>query len=193
MLGTTNPSKVKEIQAVFGPQCVLLTFKEHPFTEVEEDGQTLEDNARKKAQTISKETGLPVLSEDTGLEVEALGGAPGVYSGRYAGENASDQDNVRKLLQTLKGKTKRRAHIRCVCVLHFPDGQELVSSGTLTGTITAAPRGRGGFGYDPVFVPDGFSKTLAQMPASLKNQISHRAKGVRAMKAMLQDYLEANA
>jgi len=191
LLGTTNPDKAKEIQAIFGQQYKLLTAKDHPFSEVQEDGQTLEDNARKKAQTISKETGLPVLAEDTGLEVDALDGAPGVYSGRYAGENATYQDNILKLLDALKGKTKRRAHFRCVCVLHFPDGQELLTGGTLTGAITAAARGRDGFGYDPVFLPDGFSKTLAELPTALKNQISHRAKGIRAMKAKLQAHLEA--
>ena len=190
LLGTANPDKVKEIQAVWGRQFALLTSKDHPFSEVEEDGQSLEDNARKKAQSISKETELPVLAEDTGLQVDALGGAPGVYSARYAGENASYQDNISKLLDALKGESKRRAHFRCVCVLHFPNGQALLTAGTLHGTITAAPRGRDGFGYDPVFLPDGFSKTLAELPTALKNQISHRAKGMRAMKTKLQAYLE---
>ncbi len=189
LLGTKNPDKAKEIQAIFGDSVTLLSGDDHPFADVEEDGDTLEANARKKATEISKETGLAVLSEDTGLEVDFLKGAPGVYSARYAGEEATYQDNVDKLLDALKGESKRQAHFRCVCVVVFPDGQELISAGQLNGQITTNARGRDGFGYDPIFLPDGFSKTLAEVPTSLKNQISHRSKALRAMKAQLDKHM----
>lgn len=190
LLGTQNADKAKEIQSIFADQVTLLTGKDHPFSAVDEDGDTLEANARKKAQTISQETDLPVLAEDTGLEVKVLQGAPGVYSARYAGEDAGYVDNVKKLLQNLKGKTDRRAHFRCVCVVYFPGGQELLSQSQLNGAITAAPRGRGGFGYDPIFTPDGFSKTLAELPSSVKNKISHRAKALQTMKKKLAEFLQ---
>jgi len=189
LLGTKNSDKAKEIKAIFGDSVTLLSGDDHPFADVEEDGETLEANARKKATEISKETGLAVLSEDTGLEVDFLKGAPGVYSARYAGEEATYQDNVNKLLDALKGESKRQAHFRCVCVVVFPDGQELISTGQLNGQITTNARGRDGFGYDPIFLPDGFSKTLAEVPTSLKNQISHRSKALRAMKAQLDKHV----
>lgn len=185
LLGTKNPDKAKEIQAIFGDVVTLLSGEDHPFKDVEEDGDTLEANARKKAETISKETGLAVLAEDTGLEVDFLKGAPGVYTARYAGEDATYQDNINKLLDALKGESNRRAHFRCVCIVYFPDGKELVSTGQLDGQITTSPKGRGGFGYDPIFLPNGFSKTLSELPTQLKNQISHRSKALRAMKAQL--------
>lgn len=191
LLGTGNADKAKEIQSILAGQVTLLTRKDYPFSAVDEDGDTLEANARKKAQTISQETNLPVLAEDTGLEVKVLQGAPGVYSARYAGEDASYADNVEKLLQKLKGKTDRRAHFRCACVIYFPDGQELLSQSQLNGAITATPRGRGGFGYDSIFTPDGFSKTLAELPADVKNKISHRAKALQTMKKKLAEFLQS--
>jgi len=189
LLGTKNPGKITEIQALLGEAYALLTVEDHPFADVDEDGDTFEDNARKKARQIAEETGLPTLAEDAGLEVEALHWDPGVRSARYAGAEASDADNLEKLLQELHSESKRRARFRCACVVCVPDGEEWVTHGQLDGFITAAPRGRGGFGYDPVFIPDGFSKTLAELPASLKNQISHRAKAIRAMRAKLEESL----
>lgn len=186
LLGTKNADKIKEIREILGKSFQWLDAKQHPFPAVTEDGDTLEENARKKAQFISKETSAIVLSEDTGLEVDELKGAPGVFSARFAGPEADSQKNIAKLLDQLKGKSNRRARFRCVCVVHFPDGQELVTTGVLEGSITTAPRGREGFGYDPVFLPNGFPKTLAEMPVAMKNQISHRAVALRAMKAKLE-------
>jgi XTP/dITP diphosphohydrolase len=189
LVGTNNSDKAQEIEAIFGSVCELLTGQEHAFAEVEEDQNTLEGNAQKKAAAISKETGLAVLADDTGLEVDALHGAPGVFSARYAGEEASYADNVKKLLADLKGDSKRRAQFRTVCVIHFPDGQEISAIGEISGQITTAPRGRGGFGYDSVFMPDGFSKTFGELPAAIKNKISHRASALRMMKSKLEAHL----
>lgn len=186
LLGTKNADKSQEIREILGDAFQWLDPKQKPFSAVTEDGETLEENARKKAQSISAETNAIVLAEDTGLEVDELHGAPGVYSARYAGPDADSQKNVAKLLDQLKGKSNRRARFRCVCVVHFPDGQELLTAGVLEGSITNAPRGRGGFGYDPVFLPDGFPKTLAELPSAMKNKISHRAVALRAMKAKLE-------
>lgn len=187
LLGTRNAEKAREIWAILGPAVSWLSEQDHPFPNVDEDGDTLEANALKKASAICQHTGLPVLAEDTGLEVEALGGSPGIHTARYAGEGASDQDNVAKLIEALRGKSKRRARFRCVVVVRFPDGRELVSTSALDGAIMTAPRGRGGFGYDAVFQPDGFSKTLAELPPALKNKISHRAKALHAMALKLEN------
>lgn len=189
LLGSKNPDKIGEVKAILGDVAQWLTIEQHPFANVEEDGETIEDNARKKASSICKETQLVVLAEDTGLEVDALHGAPGVFSARYAGEEASYEDNVAKLLGELRGQAKRRARFRCVCIVCFPDGRELLAQGQLPGAILTAPRGRGGFGYDPVFLPDGFSKTLAELPSSTKNHISHRARALNAMRLKLAEFL----
>ncbi|HEY5596852.1 MAG TPA: RdgB/HAM1 family non-canonical purine NTP pyrophosphatase [Candidatus Bipolaricaulota bacterium] len=192
LLGTKSADKVKEIREILGDSFQWLDPTQHPFSAVTEDGDTLEENARKKAQSISKETNSIVLAEDTGLEVDELKGAPGVFSARFAGPDADSQKNVTKLLDQLKGKSNRRARFHCVCVVHFPDGKELVTTGVLEGSILTAPRGRGGFGYDPVFLPDGFPKTLAELPSAMKNKISHRAIALRAMKAKLE-HLQASS
>ena len=183
LLGTSNPDKAREVQAILGAEVVWLGAQDHPFPAVDEDGDSLEANALKKARAICEHTGVAVLAEDSGLEVDALNGAPGVHTGRYAGDGASDRDNVAKLLAALKGKTKRRARFCTVAVVRFPDGREWVASGAREGAITAAPRGRGGFGYDPVFQPNGFSKTLAELPPATKNRISHTAGARPALRA----------
>lgn len=185
LLGTRNPGKIQEIQAILGEAVELITVEARPFSDVEEDGETFEENALKKARAIAEETGMAVLAEDSGLVVEALKGAPGTLSARYAGEGASDAENLAKLLEEMKNESNRRARFHCVCVVRTPEGQEWITHGQLDGSITAKPRGRGGFGYDPVFIPDGFSKTLAELPAGLKNRLSHRAKALRAMRARL--------
>ncbi|RMH75932.1 MAG: RdgB/HAM1 family non-canonical purine NTP pyrophosphatase [Actinomyces sp.] len=152
--------------------------------EVDETGETLEDNARLKARAVAAVADADALADDTGLEVEALGGAPGVRSARYAGDTATDADNVRRLLGELTGVTGegRRARFRTVVVLHRRDGSELVAEGVVTGRIAEAPRGQGGFGYDPVFVPDeGDGRTFAEMSAADKNALSHRGRALRAL------------
>jgi XTP/dITP diphosphohydrolase len=166
---------------------VELVARPTSVGEVEETGATLEDNARLKAVALVEATGLPAIADDTGLEVDALGGAPGVMSSRYSGEHASYDDNVSKLLAELdaagaRDRKDRRARFRTVAMACFPGGREVVAHGVVEGTIAEARRGRGGFGYDPVFVPDGGDgRTYAEMSLAEKNARSHRARAFRAL------------
>ncbi len=187
LLGTKNPHKLREITEILAELAPLqlLTFRECPFSDVPEEGATLEENARLKAHTICAQMGLPVLAEDSGLEVEALGGAPGVRSARFAGEGKDDRANIEKLLSLLKNVTERRARFRCVAVLAWPAGDELISEGILWGQIARAPRGTEGFGYDPVFIPDGYDQTLAELGPQLKNRISHRRRALEGLMRQL--------
>lgn len=189
LLGTKNQGKIAEITAILAERSEfeLLTVREQPFTEVPEDGATFEENARKKARAISHETGLAVLAEDSGLEVAALGGAPGVKSARFVGEAKDDQANIAKLLELLRGVTDRRARFRCVAVIAFPDGRELSGEGVLEGQIALAPKGSAGFGYDPVFIPEGYDQTLAELGPQIKNKISHRRRALQALIASIPE------
>ncbi len=191
-MASANPDKSAEIVAILG-QVPGVTLVPRPpgVPDVEETGATLVDNARLKAVALSAATGLPSVADDTGLEVEALDGAPGVYSARFAGEHASYDDNVGKLLDELArvgavSPDRRRATFRTVALVSFPDGGEHWEDGEVTGVITMAPRGDGGFGYDPVFAPDGFDgRTFAQMTPEEKHSISHRGRAFRALAARL--------
>ena len=195
LLGTKNSNKIREIKEMCAafPDLELLTFSECPFSDVLEDGKTFEENARKKARQICAETGLPVLAEDSGLEVFALGGAPGVQSARFAGPHKDDQANIEKLLRLLQDSTDRRARFRCVAVLAFPNGEECVSEGMLEGKIAHAPSGAWGFGYDPIFIPDGYTQTLAELGPQIKNKISHRRRAVEGLMRWLQQRAEPGA
>jgi len=159
--------------------------------EVEEDGATLEDNARLKALALVAATGFPAVADDTGLEVQALGGAPGVRSARFAGEEATYADNVAKLLAELTGvpASQRRARFRTVALAAWPDGREIVVDGQVEGTVALTPRGTGGFGYDSVFVPDeGDGRTFAELvdeSPSAKHRLSHRGRAFTALAAKL--------
>jgi XTP/dITP diphosphohydrolase len=156
--------------------------------DVVEDGDTLADNARLKAVALSEATGLPALADDTGLEVDALGGAPGVWSARYAGEHAGYADNVAKLLGALDGVADdaRTARFRTVALLRYPDGAELIADGVVEGRIAREERGANGFGYDPVFVPtEGDGRSFAEMDADEKHAISHRGRALRALAAQI--------
>lgn len=158
--------------------------------DVEETGATLEDNARIKASAVCAATGLPAIADDTGLVVDALGGAPGVHSARYAGESATYQANVHKLLAQLEGlpAARRTARFATVAIVRWPDGRELVAAGAVEGRITDAPRGTGGFGYDSVFVPvEGDGRTFAEMSPDEKHALSHRGRAVRALAVALRD------
>ena len=161
--------------------------------EVVEDGSTYEENALKKARSAAAFTGKPSLADDTGLEVEALDGRPGIHAARFAGEQCSFQDNITKLLTLLKGVPRERRGARFVCVLAFvaPDGREELVHGELEGRITEAPAGIGGFGYDPVFVPDGNTRTFAEMTLEEKNKISHRKKAADKLVSFLQNQVQA--
>ena len=184
VLATANPDKAREIAAILTG--IELVPRPAAVAEVEEDGATLLDNARLKARALVAATGHPAVADDTGLEVAALGGAPGARAARWAGPHASYADNVAKLLDALSGEQNRRACFRTVAVVAFPDGRELLGEGVVEGTITSAARGTGGFGYDPVFRPDGGDgRTFAEMAPADKHALSHRGRAFRALAAAL--------
>ncbi len=182
---TANPHKLSEIAAILGSAVELLA-RPADLGEVAEDGDTLEANACLKAGAVCGHTGQAAVADDTGLEVAALGGAPGVRSARYAGESADDADNRALLLEVLVGVADRSARFRTVAVVVFPDGTEVQAEGTTSGIIAAVPRGDRGFGYDPVFVPDGEDgRTFAEMSTAEKNAVSHRGRAFRALAEQL--------
>lgn len=190
VVASANPDKVAEIAAIVGEWIDLLP-RPRDIPDVVEDGETLEDNARLKARAIAEATGLPALADDTGLEVDALGGAPGVRAARYAGDDATYADNVAALLRALDGvpEPQRRARFRTVVILRRPDGREVVVEGVCPGHITTATRGDRGFGYDPLFVPDeGDGRTFAEMSADEKNHLSHRGRALQALAAALASW-----
>ena len=189
LLGTRNAGKIEELTDLLSniAGLELLTLLERPFAEVEETGETFLDNALLKARTIAEETGLAVLAEDAGLEVRVLGGAPGVRSARYAGVPVDFARNNELLLERLEGLADRGARFVAVAVLQLPDGQVFVTTGLLAGSITETPSGAGGFGYDPLFVPAGCTRTLAEQSIEEKNLISHRMQAMRRMRPILQD------
>lgn len=185
VLATGNQGKVKEFQKIlkdfpFEIKC-LSDFG--PLPEVEEDGETFDDNAYKKAVFTAKVLGLPAIADDSGLEVKALDGKPGVYSARFAGPDASDADNIRKLLTDMEGKEDRRAAFACVISIAVPSGPALTYEGRCEGEITTEVSGEGGFGYDPVFYYPPLGKTFAEIPIEEKNKVSHRGKALAQVAA----------
>jgi XTP/dITP diphosphohydrolase len=180
LLATRNRHKTREFSQLLGPNFTLRDLtSEHDLPEILETGRTFEENAVIKAIGISKI--FPdeiVIGDDSGLEVKSLEGAPGIFSARYAGEKASDRRNVEKLLRELQGMPERPARFRCVIAL--AKNGELITTvaGEVAGTITKSPRGENGFGYDPIFIPEGFEETFAELRSDTKNAISHRAKAV---------------
>ena len=193
LLGTKNEGKIEEAVELLAwiEGLELLTFEDRPFCDVDETGDTFLDNALLKARTISQETELPVLAEDAGLEVVSLGGAPGVLSARFSGKPVDYARNNTLLLERLRGSTDRRARFVTVAALWLPDGQTFVCSGVLYGRITETPAGTGGFGYDPLFLPNESAKTLAQMSLAEKNRISHRKRALARMRTVLADLIES--
>ncbi len=189
LLATKNPDKIREIKALLkGLDLEFLTLVQvAPKLIITEKGKTLTANARHKALTALRITKLPSLAEDTGLEVKALACKPGIYSARYAGLNARYEDNVKKLLQAMAHipSPQRRARFRTVFALAIPGKKVYFFQGTCFGKITAEAKGRMGFGYDPVFVPNGYRKTFAEMKEKTKNRISHRAKALKKVKRFL--------
>lgn len=188
VLATRNVHKVEEMRALLGGLDVeVMSAADFPeLGDVEENSETLEGNAVKKAYEVSMATGLPALADDTGLEVDALDGAPGVLSARYAGDDATYDDNNRRLLDELSGVEagERGAVFRCVIALALGGDVETVE-GRTEGTIATAPRGDGGFGYDPLFVPEGGALSYAEMSPEEKNAISHRGRAMRAAREMV--------
>ena len=194
VVASANVDKAAEIAAILA-DVPGLTLVPRPadVPDVEETGDTLEANARLKARALCDATGLAAVADDTGLEVDALDGAPGVYSARFAGEGATYADNVAKMLLELDAvgavdPSARRARFRSVAFVAYPDGSELWVEGAVDGTITPEALGNGGFGYDPIFAPDGFDgRTFAQMSAEEKHAVSHRGRAFRALSARLTD------
>ena len=181
IFASSNLHKAKEIQAALPEQMFIQTMREAGYEkEIPEPFDTLEENAKHKAFTVHLALAANCFAEDTGLETEALNGAPGVYSARYAGEPANDQRNIAKLLTALDNKPSRSARFKTVIVLYL-EGKEYVFTGLCEGSITQTPSGVMGFGYDPVFIPNGASKTFAEMTIDEKNQYSHRKKAVSKM------------
>lgn len=180
-----NKHKLEEISQKLPSTLDVVSMRDIGFAgEIEEPGETLEENARIKAHFICDRFGVNCFADDTGLEVEALNGAPGVYSARYAGPDCSFQDNVNKLLKALEGEENRKARFRTVIHLIL-DGREQVFQGIVNGSISLSASGSDGFGYDPIFVPDGFDRTFAEMTLKEKNTISHRALAVEKLASFL--------
>lgn len=194
VMASANPDKASEIMAMLDPVPDLVVLpRPASVPEVEETGSTLLENARLKARALADATGMAAVADDTGLEVEALDGAPGVYSARFSGEHASYADNVAKLIVELdrvgaSAPAQRRARFRTVALVAFPDGGEVWTEGEVEGTIAGQPAGSRGFGYDPVFVPDGGDgRTFSELPAEEKHRMSHRGRAFRALAERLQD------
>ena len=189
VLATANPDKVAEIAVILGDG-VELAPRPDSVPDVVEDADTLEGNARLKAVAIVEATGEPAVADDTGLEVDALGGAPGVYSARFAGEDATYADNVAEMLDSLAGHpdpAERTARFRTVALVRFPDGREVIAEGVVDGTMATEARGDAGFGYDPLFVPaEGDGRTFAEMTPDEKHAVSHRGRAFRALRDALE-------
>ncbi len=195
LLGTKNEGKTRELKDLLRRVRGLsvLTGTDVAFSDVDETGTTFLENAVLKARAICAETGLPVLAEDAGLEVAALGGIPGVRSARFSGEPVDYARNNALLLDTLRGVQSRDARFVAVSALCLPDSQIFATSGILRGSIVERPAGDGGFGYDPLFVPEGETRTLAEMSLEEKNRISHRRRAIERMSILLTALLKDGA
>jgi len=195
VLATRNRKKVEELMRMFaGYSIVFQTVDAFPgCPEVIEDGRTFRQNAVKKAVAIARYTGCLALADDSGLEVDALDGAPGVYSARYAGKDAIDGDNVKKLLKDMMGiddPVSRTARFVCCIALALPDGRSKTFTGHVKGTIGKRPKGHNGFGYDPVFYPQGHERTFAEMEDTEKDDMSHRGRAMKKLYAYLKEMLD---
>lgn len=189
-IASKNLHKLRELAAICADwpvQWVTVQTHDGPWPDVEEPHDTYLHNALEKAHAVAREIGLPAVADDSGLEVDALGGAPGPRSARYAGEDATDEENRRQLLGAMKGipGAGRVARFRCLAAVAWPDGRELHAEGTCEGTLTTKPRGAGGFGYDPLFVPEGWDRTMAELEPEEKDRISHRGRAFRALRDLL--------
>jgi XTP/dITP diphosphohydrolase len=186
IFATHNKNKAKEVKSLMPSFIELLSLDDINFhDEIDETASTLEGNAILKAKTIFEKTGINCFADDSGLLVDALNGEPGVYSARYAGEQKNDQDNMRKLLHELNDKSNRNAHFKTVMALII-DGKEYLFEGKIEGKIITEKLGSNGFGYDPIFVPDRYNETFAQLDSETKNKISHRARALQKMLEFLK-------
>lgn len=197
VLATRNPGKVRELGKMLSDRRTieLLSMKDFPEApEVIEDGATYRDNAKKKAIHVAEYTGFQALADDSGLEVDALDGAPGVHSARYAGSGASDADRIAKLLAAIKDAPdgERTARFKCAVAIAQPKSCTDVVIGVCEGSIIREPRGTEGFGYDPIFVPQGYDLTFAELGENVKNRISHRAKALKMALKLIENTFEKN-
>jgi XTP/dITP diphosphohydrolase len=187
LFATNNSHKLREICEIAGSEFEIIGLKDVGFEDdIPETQDTIEGNAIQKAWFIYDKFHIDCLADDTGLEIDALDGRPGVYSARYAGEGCSFDDNIEKVLRELHDSVDRKARFRCVVCLIL-EGKEYLFEGRINGNITKERNGTGGFGYDPVFIPDGYNQTFAEMPPYLKNGISHRGRAVTKMMRFLDD------
>jgi len=191
VMATRNTHKTREVQHILGPEFKVRDLGAYPeISDIRESGTSFEENAKLKAVAASKQLPDLVIADDSGLEVDALGGAPGIYSARYAGANATEEEKIDKLLRKLAriGATDdaRGARFRCVVALARKGNLLGSFEGTVDGKISDKPRGNRGFGYDPIFVPEGFEQTFSELPAEVKNTISHRARAIRALAIKLR-------
>ena len=193
IIATHNSDKEKELKSVLDDFPVdVISLDQFPdIGEIEETGSTLYENAKLKADTVNKITNLPCLGDDTGLEVDALEGAPGVYSSRYAGENVSYEDNVAKLLREMSSTPYEKRTARFRTIIFYTDGErELYTQGEIKGYITEEQRGKNGFGYDPVFYIPEVKKTMAELTPAEKNKLSHRGQAMRKFRKLLLDFIQ---
>ena len=191
VIASGNPGKITEIQKLLAgfPIEIKSLTDFGPIPQVQEDGETFDENAYKKASFTSKILGIPALADDSGLVVEALGGAPGVLSARYAGENATDEQRVAKLLKAMKGQTHRNAAFECVLSIAVPSGPALTYEARCEGLIAQQPAGQNGFGYDPIFFYPPLNKTFGQMTIAEKSQVSHRGKALNELQQEIDKVL----
>ena len=191
VVATRNRDKTREIQHILETEFKVRDLRAHPeVSEIREKGTSFEENAKLKALAASRQLPTLVIADDSGLEVDALGGAPGIYSARYAGTNATERDKIDKLLRELQRvratRDKRRARFHCVVALARNGNLLETFKGIVEGTIADQARGESGFGYDPIFIPEGFQETFGELPTKVKNTISHRAKAIRALAVRLR-------
>jgi XTP/dITP diphosphohydrolase len=192
-IATRNAHKLRELARICADWPVSwVTVENHDpaaFPDVKETGGTYLENASLKARAVTSALGVPALADDSGIEVDALGGRPGVRSARYAGEGASDEENLRELIRAVRGIPGggRAARYRCLAVLADPDGRVVSAEGTCEGLLETAPRGSGGFGYDPIFVPAGWDETMSELTAAQKDRISHRGRAFRELRRLLAE------
>lgn len=195
VLATGNPGKLGEMQEILAPLSIeVVAQSDFGYPEAEETGLSFIENALLKARHATLQTGLPAIADDSGLEVDVLNGAPGIYSARYAGPDATDADNNRELLDALQGKSADQRHARFQCLMvfmrHPEDPTPVISQGTWEGRILDAPRGNGGFGYDPLFLIPDRNQTSAELAPEVKNELSHRGRAMRGLLTQLQKSLD---
>ncbi|HYM91282.1 MAG TPA: RdgB/HAM1 family non-canonical purine NTP pyrophosphatase [bacterium] len=197
MLATRNSGKIRELMAIYDHLNVAFhSLADYPGVgDVAEGGATYAENAAAKARTVAAATGLPALADDSGVEIDALGGAPGIHSARFLGADATDAERNARILALLEGvpEAQRTARYRASVAVALPDGSVRVFDGVCEGRIARAGRGAGGFGYDPIFVPAGETRTMAEVPADVKNRISHRARALRAAEPYVTEVLRRSA